>query len=169
MLWTRPASAPLRTRATLAAAMLDLAAFVAIALLSPLEHSKSRRPSSLLGLFLFSTTVLDVGRARTEWLLPGASATAAVFVAALGAKCVLLVLEAVSKASADAAQAADSPERTSGIYSLSFFAWLNPLICQGSRGNLTVEGLYRIDEHISSGAVEARVRRHWDLGLLRSG
>jgi hypothetical protein len=54
------------------------------------------------------------------------------------------------------------PERRSGIYSLSFFAWLNPLIYQGNRGNLTVHNLYPIDEHILSQSVDERVQKQWD-------
>jgi ATP-binding cassette subfamily C (CFTR/MRP) protein 1 len=150
----------LRTRATIAAAALDLAATVAIGLLSPLEHSKSLRPSILLSVFLFFTTILDIARARTEWLLSGSSVTPAVFVAALAVKSLLLVLEAFSKVSR--AQAPDMPERTSGIYSLSFLAWLNPLIYRGNRRNLTVQDLYPVDERISSASVDARLQKQWD-------
>ncbi|KAK6611190.1 ABC multidrug transporter [Botrytis cinerea] len=162
ILWTLPLYAALRTRATIATAALDLAATIAIGLLSPLEHSKSLRPSILLGVFLFFTTILDIARARTEWLLPGSSATSAVFVAALVIKSLLLVLEALSKASHSHTQGPDMPERRSGIYSLSFFAWLNPLIYQGNWGNLTVHDLYPIDEHISSESVDERIQKQWD-------
>jgi ATP-binding cassette subfamily C (CFTR/MRP) protein 1 len=161
-LWTLPLYAALRTRATIAAAALDLAATIAIGLLSPLEHPKSLRPSILLSVFLFFTTILDIARARTEWLLPGSSATPAVFVAALAVKSLLLVLEALSKASYSHTQGSDMPERRSDIYSLSFFAWLNPLIYQGNWGNLTVHDLYPVDEHISSQSVDERVQKQWD-------
>lgn len=159
-MWTLPLYAALRTRATIAAAALDLTALVAIGLLSPLEHSKSLRPSILLSVFLFFTTILDIARARTEWLLPGSSVIPAVFVAGLVVKSLLLVLEALSKA--NYTQAPDTPEQTSGIYSLSFFAWLNPLIYQGNRGNLTVQGLYPVDTDISSASVDVRVQKQWD-------
>jgi hypothetical protein len=88
---------------------------------------------------------------------PGLSATPAVFVAALTVKILLLVLDALSKASYSHTQGSDMPERRSGIYSLSFFAWLKPLIYQGNWGNLTVHDLYPVDEHISSQSVNERV------------
>ncbi|TVY15492.1 ABC transporter FUM19 [Lachnellula arida] len=162
VLWTLPLYAALRTRTTIAATTLDLAATVAMGVLSPFEHSKSMRPSVLLSVFLFFTIILDIARARTEWLLPGSSATPAVFVAALAVKTLLLVLEALSKVSQSHTEGPDMPEQRSGIYSLSFFAWLNPLIYQGNRGNLKVHNLYPIDEHISSQSVHERVQKRWD-------
>lgn len=160
VLWTTPIYAPFRTRATIAAAALDLAAVVAIGLLSPLEHSKSLRPSSLLSVFLLFTTVLDIARTRTGWLLPGLSVIPVVSITALLVKALLLVLEALSKASHT--QVPDIPERTSGIYSRSFFAWLNPLIYRGNRCNLTVQDLYPIDDLISAASVDERVQKQWD-------
>lgn len=166
VLWTLPLYAALRTRTTIAAAAMDLAATVAIGFLSPLEHSKALRPSSLLSIFLFFTTILDIARARTEWLLPGSSATPAVFTVALAVKTILLILEAFSKVSHT--EAANIPERTSGIYSRSFLAWLNPLIYQGNRRNLRVQDLYPVDEHISSASVDALVWRRWSPGSFLS-
>ncbi|PQE21894.1 ABC transporter protein [Rutstroemia sp. NJR-2017a BVV2] len=162
VLWSIPLYAATRTRATIAAAALDLAATIAVGLLSPLEHSKSLRPSILLSVFLFFTTVLDITRVRTEWLLQGSSATPIVFLTALTVKLLLLVLEALSKVSHSVTQGASVPEQTSGIYSLSFFAWLNPLIYLGNWRNLTVQDLYQVDEHISSAFVDDKVGRQWD-------
>jgi len=111
---------------------------------------------------------LDIARARTEWLLQGSSATPAGIVAALAVKSLLLVLEALLKASHSHTQGLDMPERKSGIYNLSFFAWLNSLIYQGNRGNLTVHDLYSVDEHISSQSIDERVQNQWDFSLSLS-
>ncbi|KAK6063487.1 ABC transporter [Seiridium cupressi] len=43
-----------------------------------------------------------------------------------------------------------SPEETSGIFSLAFLYWLNPLIYMGSRKVLDSDDLYPLDKHISS-------------------
>lgn len=160
VLWTLPIYAALRTRATIVAAALELAAAVVTGLLSPFEHSKSLRPSALLSVFLFFTTLLDIARARTEWLIPGSTVIPPVFIAALVVKSLLLVLEGLSKASH--AHVPNIPERTSGIYSLSLFAWLNPLIYRGNRGNLTVQELPPVDDQISSASVSACVQKQWD-------
>lgn len=158
--WSLPQNAIVRTRMTIAAAVFDLAAAVAIGLLSPLEHAKSLRPSILLSVFLFFTTILDVARTRTEWLLSGSSVIPSLFVTSLAVKCLLVVLEGLSKASHS--QAIDRPEQTSGIYSLSFFAWLNPLIYRGNRGNLRLYDLNPVDQHISSTWVNERVKSRWN-------
>ncbi|RQM08295.1 hypothetical protein DH86_00001494 [Scytalidium sp. 3C] len=161
--WSLPQNAIVRTRMTIAAAVFDLAAAVAIGLLSPLEHAKSLRPSILLSVFLFFTTILDVARTRTEWLLSGSSVIPSLFVTSLAVKCLLVVLEGLSKASHS--QAIDRPEQTSGIYSLSFFAWLNPLIYRGNRGNLRLYDLNPVDQHISSTWVNERVKSRYSLAL----
>lgn len=156
--------AALRTRTTIAAAALDLVAAISIGLLSPLEHSKSQRPSALLGVFLFFTTILDVARARTEWLLPGSSVISPLFVVGLAVKGMLVILEGSSKA--NHMEKPGTPEQTSSIYSLSFFAWLNPLIYRGNRADLKVHDLYPIDQQISSPCIDTLVQKQWESSSL---
>ncbi|GAM87021.1 hypothetical protein ANO11243_050420 [Dothideomycetidae sp. 11243] len=164
-LWALPRYAALRTRTTIAATALDLAAVIVIGGLSPLEHSKSLRPSTILSVYLFFTTILDVARARTEWLLSTSSAIPAVFTTALAAKVSLLVLEGMTKAGHT--DRIISPETTSSIYGLSSFAWLNPLIYLGSKTNLTEQSLYPIDDKISSKLIQAKLNKQWKSGHLQ--
>lgn len=52
-----------------------------------------------------------------------------------------------------------SPEELSGIFSLSFFTWLIPLMRNGYRKLLTVEDLYPIDSKMSSKLLWTQIRR----------
>lgn len=104
--------------------------------------------------------VLDIARARTEWLLQTSDVIPSVFVTALAVKVILLLLEAISKA--HYLKISSTPELTSSIFSRSFLAWLNPLIYIGNRQNLEIEDLYPVDPQISSKVVNARVQKEWE-------
>lgn len=159
ILWALTQYGSHRTRATIASTSLDLVAVIALGILSPVEHVKSSRPSSIISVYLLLTTIFDIARVRTLWDIDNLHTVAAVFTAAFAVKCCLLVLETISKRARLRTPA--TPEQTSGIYGLSFFAWLNPLIHLGQKTNLTIDQLYPIDNYISSDAVFKKAESYW--------
>jgi hypothetical protein len=87
----------LRTRATLAAAVLTLIDALGLCLLSHAEHLYSIRPSAIINVYLLITLLFDVARARTLWLGRATGSVAAVFSSTIGVKVMVLVIEAIEK------------------------------------------------------------------------
>jgi ATP-binding cassette, subfamily C (CFTR/MRP), member 1 len=86
-------------------------------------------------------------------LSEGSSLVSRFFATNVGAKAVLLVLEAWEKRKSLADAYANFPlESTIGIFNRSFFWWLNPTLLRGSRASLSPEDLQKIDT-----ALEPRV------------
>ncbi|KAK4863967.1 hypothetical protein LT330_010322 [Penicillium expansum] len=157
--------AEIRSRATIAAAALDLASAIMTGLLSPVEHVKSSRPSPLINLFLFFTTLLDGARARTNWLIAQRDFVSipSIFIASLAVKILLLVLESIPKSRfLLPPNEKRTPEVTSGIFGLSLFAWLNPLIVLGNSENISLQQLFPVDEKIASARIDARLQAEWE-------
>ncbi|KAH8808808.1 putative multidrug resistance-associated protein [Xylogone sp. PMI_703] len=141
----------LRTRATIAASILTLIDALGLCALSHLEHIGSVRPSVIINVYLLLTLPFDVVRARTLWIASSSKSTAAVFTSALGVKIMILITEAIEKRSILLDQyRGSSPESTSGIYSRSFFWWLNKLMTTGFGRIIQTEDLYPIEEEMSS-------------------
>jgi ATP-binding cassette, subfamily C (CFTR/MRP), member 1 len=112
----------LRTRATLAAAVLTLVDALGLCLLSHAEHLYSIRPSAIINVYLLITLIFDIARARTMWLEDGGmKSVAAVFSSAIGVKVMVLSIEAIEKREILLERYRySSPEVTSGIYSRKF-------------------------------------------------
>lgn len=129
----------------IAAAALVFVNGLLLALLSYVEHTRSVRPSTIINVYLFFTSLFDCAIARTLWLLDGAHAVARLFTAATSAKALILVSEAWEKRSILRVQYRDlSPETTSGILGRSVFWWINPLMKLGFSNFLTEHDLYVI-------------------------
>lgn len=108
----------LRTRATLAAAVLTLVDALGLCILSHAEHLYSVRPSAIINVYLLLTLLFDIARARTLWLDGVTKTVAAVFSSTIMIKVMILVIEAVEKRSILLERYQNSsPEVTSGIYS----------------------------------------------------
>lgn len=153
----------LRTRATIAASALTLLDALGLCLLSHLEHIRSIRPSAIINIYLLLTLPFDVTRARTLWLGGATRSIAAVFTSTLGVKIMILITEAIEKRGILLHRYQDSsPEITSGIYSRSFFWWLNSLMTTGYRRVIQNEDLYPIDEEMKSIFLRDRGQQVWE-------
>ncbi|KAM0132971.1 hypothetical protein ACHAP3_006261 [Botrytis cinerea] len=153
----------LKTRATIPAAALLLVDALALFALSHLEHLHSVRPSALINVWLLLTLPFDIARARSLWLVHANNPTAAVFTSALGVKIMVIIVEAVEKRHILLDRYRNtSPETTSGIYSRSFFWWLNTLMTTGFQRVIKNEDLYPIGEEMSSHYLYSRARSTWD-------
>ena len=168
MLWANPAAT--RTRASIAAAAVSTISTCASCLLSSFEHSRTLRPSSLLGLFLLLTLLFDIVHTRTLWNRAdnGINHTIAyVSLAAVVAKASVLTLESLRKARwLSPPFRSAPPEATSGLWDRSFFWWLNPLFRAGYGRVLYVDDLFRLDKHLASSYWYPRFCAAWERGKL---
>ncbi|KAI0164007.1 ABC multidrug transporter [Xylariaceae sp. FL1272] len=159
------------TSLSISASSLRLAAAICIIPLSLLEHNRSPRPSLLLSTYLFLTLLLDVAQVRTLWLASSThpeKAYASVFTVVVAIKAVIVVLEARQKTRwVEWDEKDHSPEETSGIYSLSGYAWLNRLFVSGYRNVLEVGDLYPLDTAIVSRQLHSRFAEHYNASKVK--
>jgi ATP-binding cassette, subfamily C (CFTR/MRP), member 1 len=89
----------LRTRATLAPAVLTLVDALGLCLLSRAEHFYSVRPSAIINVYILVTLLFDITRSRTLWLDGASRSVAAVFSSTIGIKVMILIIEAIEERS----------------------------------------------------------------------
>jgi ATP-binding cassette subfamily C (CFTR/MRP) protein 1 len=152
----------LRTRASLAAALLSLAAALGLYILSYVEYTKNIRPSSIINAYLLLTLPFGAAQLRTRWLRGEDLAGNGVASAILAVKLLVLISEATEKRRLLFTPYADpSPEATSGLYSRGLFWWLNPLFRLGFRNVVNEDDLFAADGDLLSKSLETRFSRHW--------
>lgn len=152
----------LRTVATVAASALAFIASLGLCLLSRLEHSRSIRPSPIINGYILLTLIFDIARVRTLFLNSSNGPIAGLFSSMIGVKVMVLLAEAVEKRKILLAPYRGlSPEETSGIYSKSFFFWLNQLMTSGFQRVLQNDDLYPIDREMSSPSLQQRMKNAW--------
>jgi ATP-binding cassette subfamily C (CFTR/MRP) protein 1 len=133
-----------------------------LCVLSHSEHLRSIRPSDIINAYLLLTVPFDIARIRTLWLNGQANSVAAAFSSAFAVKLLILIAEAVEKRPILLDRYRNSsPEFTSGLYSRSFFWWLNKLMTTGFRRVLTSEDLYPIDIDMSSEYLSEVSHKDW--------
>ncbi|KAM3497405.1 hypothetical protein MY10362_009244 [Beauveria mimosiformis] len=153
-----------RDAATPSAMVSSSAAFVSAIILIPLsqyEHNRTVRPSTLICLYLLATTVFEVAQVRTLWLLqPFNFALATVATVSLIIRVLMLAIEAQQKdVYVTSAFEKASPECRSGNLNRSVYWWINGLFFQGFRSDLSLQGLYNLDESLSSKALTSDLQR----------
>lgn len=137
--------------AKLASAILTTTTSPVMAYLSYLEHYRSLRTSLVLNSYLSITTVLNIVRTRTTWLLQEDQTYSILFTVATAASAALVVMEAVPKSrSLKSSHENMSPEETSGLYSLLFVSWVTPLLRLGNEKILGTNDLYPLDSQLSA-------------------
>ncbi|KAJ5819793.1 hypothetical protein N7474_005384 [Penicillium riverlandense] len=157
-------SPSLRTATTIAASALAFIASLGLCLLSHLEHSRSIRPSPIINGYILLTLVFDIARVRTLFLDSNDRSISGFFACMISVKVMVLLAEAIEKRGILLAPYRDlSPEETSGIYSKSFFFWLNELMTSGFRRVLHNHDLYPIDRDMSSEVLHQRMKHSWSI------
>ncbi|KAJ3499718.1 hypothetical protein NLG97_g96 [Lecanicillium saksenae] len=135
---------------------------LSMGILSSFEHARDGRPSVLLNMYLPLMLLFGVARVRTLFfssLDHGSMVFTAISTAALSVKAVLAILESIPKSRWFLLPSKkQSPEETSGIYSLATSAWLAKLLLTGYKVILQPEHLYPLEasmraEHLEQIAV----------------
>ncbi|KAK6823240.1 hypothetical protein RU639_006093 [Aspergillus parasiticus] len=151
-----------RGRETLAGAILELVAALALVVLIDLEHVRSIRPSFLVSSYLFTTLLFDLVRVRTAWLIADSRAYAACLSSSLSIKLLLLILENLEKRKwLKPTVKARSGESLSGLFNRGLFGWLNGLLWKGYSMLLTGSSLPTIHEKLSSRDLSAQFAASW--------
>ncbi|EUC27117.1 hypothetical protein COCCADRAFT_112530 [Bipolaris zeicola 26-R-13] len=129
--------------------------------ISHFEHTRRRRPSAILEVYLSLTLLLDMAHNRTLWL-SASSNLDAIFTrfhtATVVCKAVLAILESRSKKKSFLQQdrATKSLDSACGIYKLGTFSWLGRLLLSGYRNPLQLDSLPILDEAMAAEALHAR-------------
>ncbi|KAI5463545.1 multidrug resistance-like protein [Mariannaea sp. PMI_226] len=163
ILWPINTPRSQRTTATIPTAALSLLASLGVASLSWLEHRNSIRPSFILTVFLLFSSLLDVARTRTLWMLGLSATIPAVFTVSMALRCLMLTLESIEKRkilSFDTNKI--SPESTSGPVNRSLFFWLSSLFLRGYNKILTLDDLYPLESHLESSKLHGALQTAWD-------
>ncbi|KAH8700509.1 putative multidrug resistance protein [Talaromyces proteolyticus] len=146
----------------IAASCLNTVVGVLLCLLSPLEHSRTLRPSSIINVYLLSF-LLDAVALRTLWMSTYSTDIRNSFTAVFTVKGVLVGLEAVEKnryfITEEDRQL--SPYAKSGIYNRSIFWWINALLRLGYRQRLTPQDLHPLDPTMAAEVLHERFRLSW--------
>ncbi|KAK1570181.1 canalicular multispecific organic anion transporter 1 [Colletotrichum navitas] len=157
----------IKTAASVPAAVLGFAAACALCLLSPIEHRKSCRPSSLIMAYLFTAILTEVARARTYFLM-GQTVGAAITTTDCLVKVLLAVLEGKKKV-LDRYSDSKGPEDLAGPISQSFLLWLNSLFLTGYRRAFTARDMGMISSPLYTHSILYRFRSVAKGHIARSG
>ncbi|KAM7197970.1 P-loop containing nucleoside triphosphate hydrolase protein [Naviculisporaceae sp. PSN 640] len=143
---------------SLVATSLAFVASIFIIPLTVLEHSRSKRPSFLLSVYLFGSLLCDVVQTRTRWLATVAEfqiTLARLFTVSVVVKLGLLILESLDKVG----DRETSAEERAGLFNLAAYTWLYPLYFKGYRNVLSVADLPTLDRHLRTATLRAKLTR----------
>lgn len=118
--------------------------------LSWLEHTRSLRPSTVLLVYLFFSTVFDIVRSRTYWLSEIPVGLQTSFTISTLAKFVLIIVESVETAAPTLHTGRNNPEMVSSVFNRVTFFWLGPLFWIGVRRQLHPHDLFDLDSSLST-------------------
>ena len=159
MLWSLEEAS--RTKASVPTAALNFFVALQIVALSYVEHSRSIKPSSLINVSLLFTLIFDIAQARTLYL-QGLSTIWGVFVATMGVKLALLLVEAQEKRSfLKTPYTTLAPEATSGILNRSLLWWINGLFIHGYRNIISYANLYELDQDLLAENLGEKLQKAW--------
>ena len=155
---------------SIGASVLSLLVALVICILSYLEHRRSVRPSSLLSGYLGLAILLDLAQARSLWIRGNLDQIAGVFVASLGVKTLLVLLEEVPKKPLLPAEPKSvAPETTNGVFSRILFWWLNSVFVRGYRTLIKVQDVPVLDEKFRSETLSSTVAANWSTSRFPGG
>lgn len=152
------------TPSAVASSIVAFASAIFLIPLSQYEHNRTVRPSSLLCLYLLATTIFEITRVRTLWLLqPFSLALATVATVSLAVRALLLAIEAQEKGVyLTSAYEKASPEYKSGILNRSIYWWINGLFFHGFRSDLSLQDLCNLDYNLASKPLTSDLQRRWN-------
>lgn len=156
------------TNASIPAAALGLVAICALALLSPIEHRTSYRPSPFLMAYLFVVILTEATRARTYFLM-GRTVDAAIVASDCITKVLLFSLEGRKKFLMPQADS-KGPEDRAGPISQALFLWLNQLFFAGYKRAFIDADLERISSPLYTKSIFSRFKQlaKGDIGKSRT-
>ncbi|KAL6871928.1 P-loop containing nucleoside triphosphate hydrolase protein [Trichoderma novae-zelandiae] len=155
----------LKTRLSLPADTLSSTATVIAFFLSRASHARSLRPSTVLDLYLSLSSLLNIARTRTLWLLAAGTPVAILMTVNLSLTLFALVLESIEERKR---LSNGSPEEFSGIWTRISFSWLLPLLKKGYAKVLSQDDLPNIDTRLQSRLLRRQLVTTWSKYNLKS-
>ncbi|KAL7934474.1 P-loop containing nucleoside triphosphate hydrolase protein [Trichoderma chlorosporum] len=150
--------AELRTRVSLPADILSSTATLAAFLLSRASHGRSLRPSTVLDLYLSLSSLLNIARTRTLWLLAAGSPVPILMTVNLSLTLFALLLESIEERKR---LSSGSPEEFNGVWARISFSWLMPLLKSGYDKVLSQDDLPNLDTRLQSRLLRRQLITTW--------
>ena len=154
-----------RTKLSLPAASLSVAAILAAIALSLMEDRRSVRPSDLLVLYFSASTILSIPRLRSLWLITLSSAVAGrvIWTVIFIGTVIVVFLESLGKTMflRPSFQHNVTKEQAAGFWSRSFFVWLLPFFQVGYFRVLSIGDVPGIDDDLAEEAAWTRLYACW--------
>ncbi|KAJ3498687.1 hypothetical protein NLG97_g930 [Lecanicillium saksenae] len=151
-----------RTRLTMACTALILVGHLFLAIVSYLEHTRSVRPSTVILVYLGLSIVLDLPRTRTLFFISGTHTVAVTWLASVGLKILLFLLELCEKQSLLKPEfRQESPEALASVYNRALFIWLNGLFLKGFRSILSIKELISLDSQLLGASEPETLEERW--------
>lgn len=158
----------LQSKASLAADVLFLLALCGAVALSYCDHVGSMRPSTLLIIYFSITTLFNIARLRTLWMIEFAESGAIVLSIISALTAVTLILESTGKRTSIVSLQSDAtPEQFSGFWKRTSFVWLLPTFCQGYSKILSVPDLPNLDPGLKSDVLARKLENTWAKCMIR--
>lgn len=154
--------AAFQTRASLTADVLSIVGTAGAAWLSYLDHQRSLRPSTLLGLYLSVVVVLNIARVRTLWLIGSGNREPAVMTVTLALTVVALFVEsAEKKTSLSPDKRSGAPEQYSSFWTRTSFAWLVATFRAGYSKIIMLHDLPTLDTQLEAHVLREKLVATW--------
>lgn len=157
-----------QTETGFAAAGMSLVASVCTLFILYISHTYSLQPSAFLSIFLTLTALFDITITRSYFRREGLTVFGALQAAVVILKLILVALEEVPKRNLftqESVRSSASVETVSGFWNRVFFAWLNPLLLSGSRGELHMEDLPAVEQDFDCAKLYDRFLPLWNKSM----
>jgi ATP-binding cassette, subfamily C (CFTR/MRP), member 1 len=162
LLALRSQNTAVQTSASLTADTLAIVGTAGAAWFSYVDHQRSLRPSTLLGLYLSVLAIVDIARVRTLWLIGSAEGEAAAMTGTLILTVAALLLESVDKRrSAAEGKRSGAPEEYSGFWPRTAFAWLTTTFRAGYSKVIVPSDLPVLDTRLRSSVLREKLVNTW--------
>lgn len=165
VLWSLPST--YRTKASIPSAVLCFISSISLFIVSHYEHTRRRRPSTLLAAFLTFSCLCDISTTRTLWLMAFKPELSILYSITTGMKAVVMILEAQEKTLKVKSGQTAPRESLSSIYSRSFFWWINPLFLKGFKNIIELRDLDNLEDPMTSKTLHLKMKQVWANGKLR--
>lgn len=127
-------------------------------LLSRATHERSLRPSTVLDLYLFLQSLLNIARTRTLWLQAAGSPVPALMTVNLSLTLFALMLESIEEKKP---LFQGSPEEFSGLWARISFSWLTSLLRTGHAKIISQSDLPNLDTRLQSRVLRRQLITTW--------
>ncbi|KAF7617316.1 multidrug resistance-associated protein [Aspergillus flavus] len=153
----------IRTNASLAAGILNIAATFAAACASFLEDQRSIRPSDLLVIYLTMAAMCAIAPLRSLWSISSTNACTGLWTALFVITVACLCMESVHKTGLLRLQAYNpTKEQICGFWSRSLFIWILSLFRVGYSHILRMEDIPEVDHDLQGEVTGEKLQKAWE-------